>query len=231
MVKINDNDNEDENLGRIKAFNHKSIEWVVLTKAPFPGLVKTRLIAELGEQGACDVYEQLLARLCVSLTDVIVKRSPTSLSDVARSQVALWIAGNTDHKAFEPWSGLATFYTQPETGDLGERMALAVQSSLARGFIPVLIGVDVPDLDEAYLTHCLRQLQNHDLVISPAADGGYGLLGMKQFYPELFVNKQWGTASVFAMTKGDIDKLGIEAAYLSEVWDVDEPADVKRWMS
>ncbi|MGK0247593.1 MAG: rSAM/selenodomain-associated transferase 1 [Oleispira sp.] len=218
-VKNNDNDNDNETLSRIKAFNHKSIEWVVLTKAPIPGLVKTRLIAELGEQGACDVYEQLLARLL------------GSLSDIASSQVALWIAGNADHKAFEPWSGLATFYTQAEMGDLGERMALAVQSSLARGFIPVLIGVDVPDLDEAYLTHCLHQLQNHDLVISPAADGGYGLLGMKQFYPELFVNKQWGTGSVFAMTKRDIDKLGIEAAYLSEVWDVDELADVQRWIS
>jgi rSAM/selenodomain-associated transferase 1 len=218
-VKINDNEDEDENLGRIKAFDHRRIEWVVLTKAPFPGLVKTRLIAELGEQGACDVYEQLLERLC------------GSLSDIASSQVALWIAGNADHKAFQSWSGLATFYTQAETGDLGERMALAVQSSLARGFIPVLIGVDVPDLDEAYLTNCLRKLQNHDLVISPAEDGGYGLLGMKQFYPALFVNKHWGTDSVFAMTKGDIDKLGIEAVYLPEVWDVDEPADVQRWIS
>jgi rSAM/selenodomain-associated transferase 1 len=219
MGKVEINDNDNENLGRIKAFNHKSIEWVVLTKAPFPGLVKTRLIAELGEQGACDVYEQLLERLY------------GSLSDIASSQVALWIAGNADHKAFESWSGLATFYTQPETGDLGERMALAVQSSLARGFIPVLIGVDVPDLDKAYLTNCLRQLQNHDLVISPAEDGGYGLLGMKQFYPELFVNKHWGTNSVFAVTKRDIDKLGIEAAYLPEVWDVDEPTDVQRWIS
>jgi rSAM/selenodomain-associated transferase 1 len=219
MVKAKNNNNDDETLGGIKAFKHRSIEWVVLTKVPIPGLVKTRLIAELGEQGACDVYEQLLERL------------RGSLSDVASSYVALWIAGNVDHKAFEPWSGLATFYKQAETGDLGERMALAVQSSLARGFIPVLIGVDVPDLDETYLTHCLHQLQNHDLVISPAADGGYGLLGMKEFYPALFVNKHWGTDSVFAMTKGDIDKLDIEAAYLSEVWDVDEPADVKRWIS
>ncbi|MFT4776208.1 MAG: rSAM/selenodomain-associated transferase 1 [Oleispira sp.] len=199
----------------------RTVEWVVLTKAPIPGLVKTRLIPSLGEQGACDVYQQLLARLAISLKDVVVYNS----------QVALWIAGDVEHEAFNAWSGFASFYQQPNVGDLGERMALAVKSSLARGFIPVLIGVDVPDLDEAYLTDCLQQLKKHDLVISPAEDGGYGLLGMKQFYPELFVDKAWGTETVFSATQGDIETLVIDAAYLAEVWDVDEHEDVQRWLS
>jgi glycosyltransferase A (GT-A) superfamily protein (DUF2064 family) len=64
-----------------------------------------------------------------------------------------------------------------------------------------------------------------------AEDGGYGLLGMKQFYPELFVDKAWGTETVFSATQGDIETLVIDAAYLAEVWDVDEHEDVQRWIS
>ena len=202
----------------------EKIEWIVLTKAPVAGLVKTRLIPALGEQGACDLYEQLLVRLQGTLI---------SVSSTHSSQVALWVAGDAEHEAFRSWSSLATFYQQPKGSDgkieLGERMAMAVKSSLARGFIPVLIGVDVPDLDEAYLINCLAQLKSHDLVISPAEDGGYGLLGMKQFYPELFVNKHWGTDTVFESTKSDIVELTINAAYLPRVWDVDEFADVERF--
>ena len=206
--------------------DNRKVEWIVLSKAPVPGLVKTRLVPALGKQAACDLYEQLLVRLQGTLKSVIAKQA---------SYVALWISGDKGHEAFKPWASLATFYQQPEgidrTVDLGERMAIAVQSSLSRGFIPVLIGVDVPNLDEAYLTDCIKQLQNHDLVVSPAEDGGYGLLGMKQFYPALFVNKDWGTDTVFESTRSDIVDLNINAAYLPCVWDVDELVDVERFQN
>ncbi|MEH6447742.1 MAG: TIGR04282 family arsenosugar biosynthesis glycosyltransferase [Oleispira sp.] len=219
---------------------NKRVEWVVLSKAPVPGRVKTRLIPSLGEQGACNIYEQLLARLKESLKDVISNTQAFSSQNaslqVPSSQVALWIAGDCHHQAFNSWSSFATFYQQPAQGglnnkaaDLGERMAMAVQSSLARGCIPILIGVDVPDLDEAYLTHCLQQIIKHDLVISPAEDGGYGLLGMKQFHPQLFANKCWGTDTVFSATLGDIQTLKIKASVLPQVWDVDEIVDVERF--
>jgi len=212
----------------------RTVEWIVLTKAPVAGLVKTRLIPALGDQGACDVYEQLLARLQASLKSVIA--ADVSSPPLARSQVALWVAGDTEHEAFNSWTSFASFYQQPaqaglnnKEADLGERMAMAVQSSLARDCIPILIGVDVPDLNEAYLTHCLQQIIKHDLVISPAEDGGYGLLGMKQFYPQLFANKCWGTDTVFSDTLGDIQTLKIKTSVLPLVWDVDEVADVERF--
>jgi rSAM/selenodomain-associated transferase 1 len=213
-----------------RALNIQRIEWIVLTKAPVPGLVKTRLIPELGEQAACDLYLQLLKRLELSLKRVLASGLPEAES----SHVALWIAGDAGHEAFKSWASISTFYQQPTMeglaeADLGYRMAVAVKSALSRGCIPVLIGVDVPDLDEAYLQNCMKQLETNDLVISPAEDGGYGLLGMKQFYSELFTNKQWGGDSVFSSTKSDIDKLSIDAGYLPIVWDVDEPADVKRF--
>lgn len=201
--------------------NNQIVEWIVLTKAPVAGFVKTRLIPELGKQGACDLYIQLLTRLENTLKNVI---------DTTHSQVALWVAGDDQHEAFMPWQSFATFYQQPTGVDLGKRMATAVKSSLSRGYVPVLIGVDVPDLDEVYLINCARQLACHELVISPAEDGGYGLLGMKQFYAELFEGKTWGTGSVFENTKQNLEKLQVKVAYLPMVWDVDEPADAKRFM-
>lgn len=206
--------------------NHKIIEWVVLTKAPIAGLVKTRLIPALGEQGACELYMQLLARLENTLKPLVVNNN---------CQVALWIAGDAEHEAFKSWSSIATFYKQHDSRDrgmdLGERMAMAVQSSLARGCIPVLIGVDVPDLTEKYLTNCLEQLRLHDVVISPAEDGGYGLFGLKQFYSEVFKEKAWGTDTVFQQTQLDLKALEIKTAYLPKVWDVDEIEDVERFLA
>ena len=198
-----------------------NIEWVVLTKAPIAGLVKTRLIPALGEQGACDIYIQLLNRLETTLRHFIATHG---------GSVALWVAGDQQHEVFDSWSCFATFYAQPDQGNLGERMAISVKSALSRERTPILIGVDVPDLNEAYLTDCVQQLHNHDLVISPAEDGGYGLLGMKAFYTELFEDKAWGTDSVFSSTQLDIEGLGLSAGVLPTVWDVDEPADVKRWL-
>lgn len=198
----------------------QAIEWVVLTKEPVPGKVKTRLISQLGGQGACDLYVQLLTRLEITLKKTL---------QTTPSQVALWIAGDASHKAFKPWRSFSTFYQQPDHGDLGVRMAMAVRSSLSRGRIPILIGVDVPDLDDVYLCQCVKMFESHDLVISPAEDGGYGLLGMKQLYAELFEGKAWGTDSVFDETRKDIDALKIDTGYLPTVWDVDEIADVERF--
>lgn len=206
---------------------NKAFEWIVLSKAPIPGLVKTRLIPELGEHNACDIYGQLLTRLENTLRE---------LRSTKKTHIALWIAGDCEHEAFRSWADIATVYKQPAQDDLssidlGVRMAIAVKSALTRDRIPILIGVDVPGLDVPYLVDCLQHIESHDLVISPAEDGGYGLLGMKQFYTELFENKAWGTDSVFAETKRDIQSLDISAKYLPQVWDVDEPEDVARWLA
>ena len=206
---------------------NKAIEWIVLSKAPIPGLVKTRLIPALGEHNACNIYGQLLTRLENTLRE---------LRSTKKTHIALWIAGDCEHEAFRSWADIATVYKQPAQDDLssidlGVRMAIAVKSAVSRGRIPILIGVDVPDLDVPYLVNCLQHIESHDLVISPAEDGGYGLLGMKQFYHELFENKAWGTDSVFAETQRDIQRLEISAKYLPQVWDVDEPEDVARWLA
>jgi rSAM/selenodomain-associated transferase 1 len=201
----------------------KKVDWLVLTKAPVPGTVKTRLIPHLGEQQATDLYLSLLRRLYNTLCE-LKQRDIGSTS--------LWISGDQKHPAFEPWQEIADFHTQPE-GDLGIKMAAAVQASLQQDRLPILIGVDVPMLDVEYLSKAAQALLEHDLVISPAEDGGYGLLGMKQCHPQLFENKVWGTDSVLADTYADLatfKQQGFNWAELPTVWDVDEVADVERYL-
>ena len=199
-----------------------SIEWIVLTKAPIEGEVKTRLIPAFGASQARDIYVQLLNRLRLSLQSV-------------GGNVALWVAGDQQHSELQRWSELAVFYQQPE-GDLGIKMAAAVNSALSRGRLPVLLGADVPMLDTEYLLLCVETLTNNEVVISPAEDGGYGLLAMTRYCPELFLNKNWGTSSVFLETQQDLkkrslaeDASNIRWQVLPEVWDVDEPEDAQRW--
>jgi len=197
------------------------IDWLVLTKTPVPGTVKTRLIPHLDEQQATDLYLSLLSRLYNTLS---------TLKQQGIGSTSLWVSGDQHHAAFEPWKNIADFHSQPE-GDLGIKMAAAVQASLQQGRLPILIGVDVPVLDVEYLVMAARSLLENDLVISPAEDGGYGLLGLKQFHPQLFENKDWGTDSVFADTRADLATLkqqGFNWAELPMVWDVDEPEDVER---
>ena len=203
---------------------YKQVEWIVLTKAPIPGLVKTRLIPALGKQGACDVYCQLLNRLQQTLRSMIAKRG---------GEVALWIAGDDEQGVFQSWADFSVSYQQPayhlgeasEGVDLGVRMAMAVKAALSRKRIPVLIGVDVPDLTEDYLLNCLVELADHDLVISPAEDGGYYLLGMKSFKKKLFINKNWGTSSVLKNTLNDLKKE--KTKLLEPRNDVDYYEDIK----
>jgi len=205
----------------------KKIDWLVLTKAPVSSTVKTRLIPHLGEQQATDLYLSLLRRLYNTLCE---------LKQRGIGSTSLWISGDQKHPAFEHWQEIADFHTQPE-GDLGIKMAAAVQASLQRGRLPILIGVDVPMLDVEYLSKAAQELLEHDLVISPAEDGGYGLLGINQSikggYKQLFENKTWGTDSVYANTKADLEALkqqGFDWAKLPMVWDLDEPEDVKRYL-
>lgn len=202
-------------------------EWIVLSKAPVPGTVKTRLIPALGEARATRLYEQLLERLRKTLEAMC----SSAIHQNSRHVVAVWYAGDPEHPAFSAWKSIADFYPQPDQADLGERMAVAVKSALSRNRIPVLVGADVPALDEIYLKSAAESLQAHDVVISPAEDGGYGLLGLRKFIPSLFSDKEWGTETVYRNTEKNLNQEQISWASLPVVWDVDEPEDVERFLN
>ena len=111
--------------------------------------------------------------------------------------------------------------------DLGERMKNAFKDSFQNGYHSVcIIGTDCADLKTCHLVEAFECLKSSDLVVGPAKDGGYYLLGMNQLHAELFRNKKWSTSSVCRDTLKDAANLRLSVSILEELSDVDEIGDV-----
>ena len=94
----------------------------------------------------------------------------------------------------------------------------------------VLIGSDCPILTPKIIADAFAALQtDYSVVLAPAEDGGYVLIGMRQFIPEIFTNMPWGTSQVFSITKQRLNRLGIKWYQLPTQWDIDRPEDLERW--
>ena len=109
-------------------------------------------------------------------------------------------------------------------------MANAVADTIDRGSACLIVGVDCPGIDGAYVRDAARALLANDLVLAPAEDGGYGLIGLRRSAPELFQNVAWGSASVLTETLDKARFLGLEFQLLQQVWDVDDAADWTRFL-
>jgi len=119
-----------------------------------------------------------------------------------------------------------SIHAQP-SGDLGQRMAFAIKSSLLAGIEGVLVvGTDCPFIDKTYLQQAKDYLQDYDVVIGPARDGGYVLIGMKSLYSALFEGVQWGTSSVLETTFEIINRQQLSAICLPTLSDIDTPNDL-----
>jgi rSAM/selenodomain-associated transferase 1 len=111
-------------------------------------------------------------------------------------------------------------------GDLGRRMARAARRCIAGGEAALLIGTDCPGLDAERLRQAAARLQDHDAVLHPAEDGGYPLLGLNAFAPELFADMPWSTPAVAGLTLERMAALGWRVWVAETLRDIDEPADL-----
>jgi uncharacterized protein len=198
-------------------FHHARI--IVVCKAPIPGLAKSRLVPLLGEAGAARLHQELATRMI------------HVAAAAALAPVELWCAPDQAHDFFQGFaSDRVQLFSQPE-GDLGARMAHALASSLARPGVDraVLIGTDCPTLDADYLNAAIAALGDHDAVIGPAEDGGYGLIGLRHCDEAWFGGIDWGGADVCARTCRHFNNAGLRFALLRLLWDVDRPEDVGRY--
>jgi rSAM/selenodomain-associated transferase 1 len=187
----------------------------IMAKAPVAGLAKTRLIPELGAHGAAVLAGRLL--------DHAVE---TAIS-AAIGPVALWTTPDPGHAAFRTLAAhhAITLETQPP-GDLGARMLAAMTA--ARGPV-IVIGADCPALTGDHLQRAARALQDgNDVVIAPAEDGGYVLIGVNTPLPELMTGMTWSTPQVMADTRARIARHGLRAHELPALWDIDTPDDLVR---
>lgn len=192
---------------------------LVFCKAPEPGRVKTRLIPLLGAQGA--------ARLQARLLDNCLAR----VTAAGLCPVALHCDPDTEHEQFVKLRRQYRVSTVAQSGyDLGERMSHALQLTLGSADAVLLIGADCPGLRGADLELALAQLYTgSDVVLGPACDGGYYLVGLRRHLPELFMAMPWGTADVFAITRQRAAGLGLSVSCLPRYRDIDTPDDYLAW--
>ena len=190
---------------------------VVLAKAPVPGFAKTRLIPALGATAAAALAERLLAH------------AVGEAHAAGIGPVELCCAPDSDHPAFARLAeqGPLTLTCQDD-GDLGARMARALDRALAESERALLIGTDLPALDAAVLQQAARALEGADAVFVPALDGGYGLVGLRRPAPSLFDNMVWSTPQVMAETRLRLAAAGLRHVELPRLADIDEPADLAR---
>jgi len=193
---------------------------IVFTRYPEPGRTKTRLIPGLGAAGAALVQRQMTEH---SLRTVRVIQQQRPL------QVWVCYAG-AEEAAFRDWLGEDWNYLPQAEGDLGDRMVAAFRHAFSHNAERVItIGIDCPDITPALLTEALDQLHSQDLVLGPASDGGYYLIGLQRVIPSLFKAMDWGTDRVLADSLSRAAAAGLDIAQLTTLTDIDYPEDLPRW--
>ncbi|ERN42247.1 hypothetical protein KR51_00011760 [Rubidibacter lacunae KORDI 51-2] len=195
-------------------------QLIVFTRYPVPGTTKTRLIPSLGADGAAALQRQM---------------SETTLDEARRlrrtrsTEIEVLFSGGT-RSQLVAWLGPDVEYRAQSDGDLGQRLTAAFAGAFGSGKRRVAaIGIDCPDLSATILREAFAHLERSDLVLGPATDGGYYLIGMGCFYSELFADIAWSTDVVRAQTLAIAGRLGLKSALLPELSDVDRPEDLVRW--
>jgi rSAM/selenodomain-associated transferase 1 len=185
----------------------------IFCKKPVLGEVKTRLVQEMGERGALDLYKQMVGRLMADFAQGILNTE-------------LWISPDKDHLFFDQYE-VPRF--QQSGPDLGVRMRTALQVGLTRNETVILVGTDLPLINRSYLELAVSVLMNNEVVLGPAEDGGYGLIGVKAEIPDIFSDIDWGTDKVLSQTCVKLNKVELGYGLLPLIWDVDRPGDLPRY--
>ena len=183
---------------------------LIFTRNPELGKCKTRLAATVGNENALAIYKFLLQHTA---------RITKNLNAVKQ----VWYSEEVWEN--DIWENSVYAKKLQKGEDLGVRMANAFTSGFAAGFEKIcIIGSDMYDLNQIDLEQAFEGLNNNDYVIGGAEDGGYYLLGMKKFNPNLFQNKNWGTKTVLSNTLSDLEN---EKVHLLQVRnDVDIYEDI-----
>lgn len=193
---------------------------ILFTRFPEPGQTKTRLIPALGPKGAADLQRRLTEGT-LSEAQRLARRMPLS--------VEVRCAG-ASRERMQQWLGREPLYRRQEGDGLGERMHTALGDALGEGARgAVLVGSDIPGISANVLSRAFETLTRRDVVLGPARDGGYYLVGLRRPAPGLFRGIYWGTDDVLRQTLRAVRRLGLSHALLDELDDMDTPEDLERW--
>lgn len=188
----------------------------IFIKNPELAKVKTRLAVEVGDEEALRIYLTLLA---------YTKRIVLPIEDI---QKEVWYSNHIDNT--DIWSEGAFTKKVQYGNDLGDRMSKAFQESfkMDANSKVVLIGSDCGELDALVINEAFNQLSNNEVVFGPAYDGGYYLIGMSKFVPELFNEITWSTSTVLKQSVQKAEDLGYSIHLLKHLHDVDVLEDWNR---
>ncbi len=187
---------------------------IIFYRNPELGKVKTRLAAAVGDEKALAIYLKLATHT----------REVALASDFDR---VVYYSHHVDTE--DNWQE-NSFHKKLQVGnDLGIRMYNAFENAFRDGYAHVcIIGTDCLELTSEILSAAFEQLKAHDVVIGPARDGGYYLLGMKQLHKDLFANKEWSTNTVAKRTIVDFQNLNLTYSKLATLSDIDREEDLPK---
>lgn len=195
---------------------------VVFTRYPEPGAAKTRMIPALGEEGAADLQRAM------------TEHTLETAAALPGVEVHIRYAGG-DAERIQSWLGTGIHCTEQGTGDLGDRMRRAFETAFAEGVAQVvIIGTDCPDLSPAIVRSAFDALHRPGLVLGPALDGGYYLIGLhargaRRALDALFDDMPWGTERVYGETVRRASNAGVRVSRLVPLHDADRPEDLAIW--
>lgn len=183
---------------------------VLFARFPSAGACKTRLIPTLGSHGAAALHKRLAER-----TVSVLRAGGRTVT------VAFTGAGRRD---FAEWLGPEVELVEQVPGDLTARLQACLDPA------PVIFfGADTPDLEPHHVDAAVSALTRHEVVIGPAEDGGYYLIGMRTALPELLTDMPWSTERVLPETLARLGHMGLTPALLDRLADCDRPEDLARW--
>jgi rSAM/selenodomain-associated transferase 2/rSAM/selenodomain-associated transferase 1 len=190
---------------------------IVFTRYPEPGRTKTRLIPALGAEGAAALQRGLTLHT-LSVVD--------QLKALGRCSVEVRYEGGS-HEQMQDAFGVGRVYKRQHQGDLGSRLHGAFVESFAKGAEGTLIiGSDCPSLKSDVLETAFAAMRSHDIVLGPARDGGYYLIGLRRSCAGLFTGVEWGSSRVHAQTMERAAAFGLSVHNLGVLHDIDEPDDL-----
>lgn len=195
----------------------KKNRLIVFVKNAVAGKVKTRLAKTVGDEEALSIYKQLLR----------ITQRETSLVEAQKEVWYAWEVGEDDI-----WDD-ETFRKRVQVeGDLGEKMTNAFRTSFEEGLEKVvLIGSDCPTLTAEILEEAFEMLENNDVVFGPSRDGGYYLIGMSSFKPEVLADISWSTEAVMQQTEKRANENAVKLAKLKILNDIDNEQDWNEYLA
>lgn len=189
----------------------------IFAKAPIPGRVKTRLAEEIGPSGAAEVYWRM-------------GRQVVAATAGSGHRTTVWFTPPREAAFVREWlGGVGRIELRPQVGtSLRARLANAFARQFAEGAgRAVVIGTDCPGVNRRLITEAFTALGESDVVIGPALDGGYYLIGLSAPQPALFRGISWSTAAVAVQTRTRARALGLSCHLLRPLRDVDTARDAR----